>query len=240
MIEVISEQGLQGLTTREVAKRQGISESTIFKHYKTKNELILAVLEYFSQYDQAIFESLGLKEFKPIEAITYFVEAYVTYYENYPEITAITLSYEGLMREAELSDVVKRIFTKRVNTIQSLIEDAQRQKEIPKDVDTESLADLILGLEIVGEAANGAIGVEMYKELRPDVVTMDITMPEMSGLEALKAIKAFDPQAKVIMVSAMGQEGVVKESIINGAKTFIVKPFKEEFLYQTICKVLGI
>ena len=149
MIEVISEQGLQGLTTREVAKRQGISESTIFKHYKTKNELILAVLEYFSQYDQAIFESLGLKEFKPIEAITYFVEAYVTYYENYPEITAITLSYEGLMREAELSDVVKRIFTKRVNTIQSLIEDAQRQKEIPKDVDTESLADLIIGLERV-------------------------------------------------------------------------------------------
>ena len=95
-------------------------------------------------------------------------------------------------------------------------------------------------LEIVGEAANGAIGVEMYKELRPDVVTMDITMPEMSGLEALKAIKAFDPQAKVIMVSAMGQEGVVKEAIISGAKTFIVKPFKEEFLYQTICKVLGI
>ena len=95
-------------------------------------------------------------------------------------------------------------------------------------------------LEIVGEAVNGAIGVEMYKELRPDVVTMDITMPEMTGIEALKAIKIFDPQAKVIMVSAMGQEGVVKEAIISGAKTFIVKPFKEEFLYQTICKVLGI
>ena len=95
-------------------------------------------------------------------------------------------------------------------------------------------------LEIVGEAANGAIGVEMYKELRPDVVTMDITMPEMTGIEALKAIKTFDPQAKVIMVSAMGQEGVVKEAIISGAKTFIVKPFKEDFLYQTICKVLGI
>ncbi|MDR3587291.1 MAG: response regulator [Desulfosporosinus sp.] len=95
-------------------------------------------------------------------------------------------------------------------------------------------------LEIVGEAANGAIGVDMYKELRPDVVTMDITMPTMSGLEALKAIKAFDPRAKVIMVSAMGQEEMVKESIMSGAKTFIVKPFKEEVLYQTICKVLGI
>lgn len=148
-IEVISDQGLQGLTTREVAKRQGISESTIFKHYKSKNELILAVLDYFSQYDQAIIESLGLKEFKPLEAITYFVEAYVTYYENYPEITAITLSYEGLIHEVELIDVVKRIFAKRVNTIRSLLEEAQRQNEITQDVDPESLADLIIGLERV-------------------------------------------------------------------------------------------
>ena len=146
-IEVISEHGLQGLTTREVAKRQGISESTIFKHYKSKNELILAVLEYFAQYDQAIIESLALKEFKPIAAITYFVEAYVTYYENYPEITAITLSYEGLMHELELSDVVRVIISRRINTIQSLIEEAKRQNEIAKDVDTESLADLIIGLE---------------------------------------------------------------------------------------------
>ena len=148
-IEVISERGLQGLTTREVAKMQGISESTIFKHYKTKNELILAVLEYFSQYDQTIIESLDLKHFKPMEAITYFVEVYVTYYENYPAITAITLSYEGLMHEVELRSVVKRIFTKRLNTIQSLLEDARRQNEIPNDVDCESLVDLIIGLERV-------------------------------------------------------------------------------------------
>ncbi|MCO1601662.1 MULTISPECIES: response regulator [Desulfosporosinus] len=95
-------------------------------------------------------------------------------------------------------------------------------------------------IEIVGEAANGLIAVSMYKELRPDVVTMDITMPEMSGIEALKLIKAFDPQAKVIMVSSMGQEGMVKQAIISGAKTFIVKPFKEELLHKTISKVLGV
>ena len=105
-----------------------------------------------------------------------------------------------------------------------------------------SIRNMLLNyeIEVVGEAANGAIGVSMYKELHPDIVTMDITMPEMSGIEALKAIKAYDPQAKVIMVSAMGQEGMVKEAIISGAKTFIVKPFKEEFLYQTISKVLAI
>lgn len=145
-IEVISEQGLQGLTTREVAKKQGVSESTIFKHYKSKNELILAVLEYFSKYDQAIMESLALKGLKPIEAITFFVEAYVTYYENYPELTAIILSYEGLMRDTELSADVYEIYFNRFNTMRSLIEEAIRKKAIPEDVDPESLTDLIIGL----------------------------------------------------------------------------------------------
>ncbi|MCO1601663.1 TetR/AcrR family transcriptional regulator [Desulfosporosinus nitroreducens] len=146
-IEVISEKGLQGLTTREVAKRQGISESTIFKHYKSKNELILAVLEYFSQYDQAIIESLKLRDYTPIEAITYFVEAYVTYYENYPEITAITLSCEGLMCEPELNAVVYNIFIKRFNSVKSLITEAKHKKVLAKEVDPGSMADLIIGLE---------------------------------------------------------------------------------------------
>jgi len=146
-IEVISEKGLQGLTTREVAKRQGISESTIFKHYKSKNELILAVLEYFSQYDQAIIESLKLRDYGPIEAITYFVEAYVTYYENYPEITAITLSCEGLMCEPELNAVVYNIFIKRFNSVKSLITEAKHKKVLAKEVDPGSMADLIIGLE---------------------------------------------------------------------------------------------
>ncbi len=91
--------------------------------------------------------------------------------------------------------------------------------------------------EIVGEAENGAEGFEKYKELRPDIVTMDITMPKMSGLEALKLIREFDPQANVIMVSAMGQELLVKEAVLNGAKSFVVKPFKEEQVVKVIKKV---
>ncbi|MGI5971750.1 MAG: response regulator [Oscillospiraceae bacterium] len=93
------------------------------------------------------------------------------------------------------------------------------------------------GFEVVGEAESGAIAVEKYKELRPDIVTMDITMPEMSGLDALKAIMAFDPKAQVIMVSAMGQEAMVRDAVLSGAKGFIVKPFKEEGLLSALRKI---
>lgn len=91
--------------------------------------------------------------------------------------------------------------------------------------------------EIVGEAENGAEGVEKYKELKPDIVTMDITMPEMTGIEALKKIIDSDPMAKVVIVSAMGQEHMVKDAVMNGAKSFIVKPFKEEHVVNTLRKI---
>ncbi|HAA38341.1 MAG TPA: response regulator [Firmicutes bacterium] len=93
------------------------------------------------------------------------------------------------------------------------------------------------GMEIVGEAENGAVAVKKYVELKPDLVTMDITMPEMNGLDALKAIMQLDPQAKVIMVSAMGQEAMVKEAIMSGAKSFIIKPFKEDHVIKTLQKI---
>ena len=90
------------------------------------------------------------------------------------------------------------------------------------------------GFEVAAEAENGAIAVQKYKEIKPDFVTMDITMPEMDGLQALKLIKQMDPDAKVVVVSAMGQEPVVKEAILSGAKSFIVKPFKEDFVLKTL------
>lgn len=95
------------------------------------------------------------------------------------------------------------------------------------------------GFEIVGEAENGDMGVKKYKELKPDIVTMDITMPVMNGLEALKEIKAFDPEAKVVMFSAMGQESYIREAVMLGAKSFIVKPLKEEHVVKVLTKVLG-
>ena len=93
------------------------------------------------------------------------------------------------------------------------------------------------GYEVVGEAENGKVGVAKYKDLAPDIVTMDITMPEMDGLTALKQIIQINPNAQIIMVSAMGQEAMVREAIISGARGFIVKPFKEEGIISAIKKL---
>ncbi|MBR3601849.1 MAG: response regulator [Lachnospiraceae bacterium] len=103
------------------------------------------------------------------------------------------------------------------------------------------LKDILVkeGFEVVGEAVNGADGVEKYNSLKPDLVTMDITMPEMDGIAALKAIKASDPAAKVIMCSAMGQQAMVVESIQAGARDFIVKPFQKDRVIEAIRKQIG-
>lgn len=94
------------------------------------------------------------------------------------------------------------------------------------------------GYQIIGEAANGIEAIEQYNKLKPDLVTMDITMPEMEGIEALKQIKQADPKAKVIMCSAMGQQGMVVQAIQAGAKDFIVKPFQPDRVLDAVRKAL--
>ena len=95
------------------------------------------------------------------------------------------------------------------------------------------------GYTIVGEAENGQKAVEKYNETKPDLVMMDITMPEMDGIQALKKIKATDPNAAIIMCSAMGQQAMVIESIQSGAKDFIVKPFQPDRVLEAVKKAIG-
>ena len=95
------------------------------------------------------------------------------------------------------------------------------------------------GYDVAGEAENGLKAVEKYKELSPDLVLMDITMPEMDGIQAVREIKKIDANAKVIMCSAMGQQAMVVESIQAGAKDFIVKPFQEDRVLEAVKKVIG-
>ncbi|YCA13410.1 response regulator [Bacillus sp. AK128] len=103
------------------------------------------------------------------------------------------------------------------------------------------LRDMITkaGHEVVGEAENGQQAVEQYKQLMPDLVTMDITMPVMDGVQAVREIKAFDPQATVIMCSAMGQQSMVLEAIQAGAKDFLVKPFSPDRISEALKKLFS-
>ena len=113
-----------------------------------------------------------------------------------------------------------------------ICDDAAFMRMMIKDILTKN------GYNIVGEAENGAKAVEKYNELKPDLVLMDITMPEMDGIEALKKIKSGDPNASIIMCSAMGQQAMVIESIQSGAKDFIVKPFQADRVLEAVQKVV--
>ncbi len=114
-----------------------------------------------------------------------------------------------------------------------IVDDAAFMRMMIKDILSKN------GYNVAGEAENGAKAVEKYKELSPDLVLMDITMPEMDGIQALKAIKGVDAGAKVIMCSAMGQQAMVIESIQAGAKDFIVKPFQQDRVLEAVKKVVG-
>ena len=114
-----------------------------------------------------------------------------------------------------------------------LCDDAAFMRMMIKDILTKN------GYNVAGEAENGVKAVEKYNETKPDLVLMDITMPEMDGIQALKQIKANDPGATVIMCSAMGQQAMVIESIQAGAKDFIVKPFQADRVLEAVKKVVG-
>ena len=114
-----------------------------------------------------------------------------------------------------------------------IADDAAFMRMMLKNVLTEA------GYEVVGEAENGAVAVSKYRELKPDLTTMDITMPEMDGLAALREIRDHDPEARVVMCSAMGQQSMVIESIQAGARDFIVKPFQPDRVLEAVQKALA-
>lgn len=114
-----------------------------------------------------------------------------------------------------------------------IVDDAAFMRMMIKDILSKN------GFEIVGEAENGAVAIEKYKELTPDLVTMDITMPEMDGLAAVREIRKIDGNSKIIMCSAMGQQAMVIDAIQAGARDFIVKPFQPDRVLEAIKKVLS-
>ncbi|QGT99177.1 Chemotaxis regulator - transmits chemoreceptor signals to flagellar motor components CheY [Candidatus Syntrophocurvum alkaliphilum] len=113
-----------------------------------------------------------------------------------------------------------------------IVDDAAFMRMMIKDILAKN------GYEVIGEAENGIEAVEKFDELKPDLVTMDITMPEKDGIAAVKEIKSKDPNAKIIMCSAMGQQAMVIDAIQAGAKDFIVKPFQPERVLEAVSKAI--
>ena len=120
----------------------------------------------------------------------------------------------------------------RVSATIMIVDDAAFMRMMLKDILTKN------GFSIVGEAENGAVAVDKYMDLQPNLTIMDITMPEMDGLQAVKEIRKRDPKARVIMCSAMGQQSMVIEAIQSGAKDFVVKPFQAERVVEAVTKAL--
>jgi two-component system chemotaxis response regulator CheY len=114
-----------------------------------------------------------------------------------------------------------------------VVDDALFMRNMIKDIFTRA------GYDVVGEAENGEVALELYQEVKPDLVTMDIVMPRRSGIDALQDIMAIDPDACIIMVSALGQDSLVLEAVESGAKDFIVKPFKEDKVLEIVKRITG-
>ncbi|CQR71495.1 Chemotaxis protein CheY [Sporomusa ovata DSM 2662] len=114
-----------------------------------------------------------------------------------------------------------------------IVDDAAFMRMMIKDILSKN------GYDVVGEAENGLKAVEKYQELKPDLTTMDITMPEMDGIAAVKEIKKMDAGAIIIMCSAMGQQAMVIEAIQSGARDFIVKPFQPDRVLEAVRKAVG-
>jgi two-component system, chemotaxis family, chemotaxis protein CheY len=113
-----------------------------------------------------------------------------------------------------------------------IVDDAGFMRSLLKDILTDE------GFEVVGQATDGQMGVDMYQELRPDLVTMDVNMPKLDGRDALEAILKVDATARVVMVTTAGQDEIIKRTLIAGARDFIIKPFKKHQVVQTINRII--
>lgn len=145
-IDILDELGIQGLSTREIAKREGISEATLFRHYKNKNELLVAVLDYFSKFDKDLFDSVKLMNLNSYAAIRFYIGSSVEYYENYPALISIMQLLYALRYEKNLTDKVNEILYNRYNFIKDLINKGKDKGEISDSSQSDELTDLICGV----------------------------------------------------------------------------------------------
>jgi len=144
-IELIDEVGFQGLTIKKICERQEFTEGSLYKHFRSKDEIILGVLDYYSKFDEDIKHTIYMNTLSSKESIIYFITRLAEYYENYPAMTAIATSYETLRNEARISHKSMEILEFRYNLMRNLIEEGIKTGEFQQGIDSETLSDIILG-----------------------------------------------------------------------------------------------
>lgn len=141
-IELIHECGIHSVSTKMIAKRLGISEGTIFNNFSKKNDILMAVLQQFAMYDEDMFKTAQNKKENPKEAILFYIDSYLIYYQNYPDITALIQTDDVLRGIPELEEKSNRIFFTRFQYMRKLIEEAQMAGVLCEEADAEALADI--------------------------------------------------------------------------------------------------
>lgn len=145
-LEIIDLLGIDGLSLRELAKRQGIVEGALYKHFRSKEEILLAVIDYHARYDSKIINTIENSSKTPKEAIMFFIKSFAELFESEPVMICIMSSYEVLLEDSAVVNKAKEIFISRSEYITHLIEKGQRDGSISDDFSGEELSDMIVGL----------------------------------------------------------------------------------------------
>ncbi len=145
-LEIIDILGIDGLSLRELAKRQGIVEGALYKHFKSKDEILLAVINYHARHDLNIMSTIENSNTTPKESIMFFIKSFAELFESEPAMTCIVSSYEVLLDDSSVVKRVKEIFTSRSDYLTHLVEKGQKEGSICADFSGEDLSDMIIGL----------------------------------------------------------------------------------------------
>jgi AcrR family transcriptional regulator len=148
-IDIIDELGIQGLSTKELASREDIAESALYRHFRSKDQIIEAVVEYFGRYDESIFNTAAKMKVPSKQKVVYYLKSYAEYYENYPAITAILHSYEVLRHEPAIEEKIRSILQSRMRNLIQLVKEAQREGQISCYHTAEELSNIITGYFLV-------------------------------------------------------------------------------------------
>jgi AcrR family transcriptional regulator len=144
-IELIDKLGIDGLSIRELAKKENITEGAIYKHFKSKNEIIIETIKYFAHFDINIMNTINKNNLDSRSAIIFLLTSYSEYYENYPEITAVSCSFESLLHEPEIENEILLIDYRKLNFLISIINKGKQSGEFNECINSEDFAGIIIG-----------------------------------------------------------------------------------------------